>query len=83
MSVLWRHAAGCAPSCGSPTGWPRLTALLLSRAPRPAAAGHSELQFYLSLFNMQLPIESQYVQTVPDNLNAGVQAGQGQIWDVL
>ncbi len=35
-------------------------------------AGHSELQFYLSLFNMQLPIESQYVQTVPDNLNAEV-----------
>lgn len=35
-------------------------------------AGHSELQFYLSLFNMQLPIESQYVQTIPDNLNAEV-----------
>jgi hypothetical protein len=29
---------------------------------QPLAAGHSELQFYLSLFNMQLPIESQYVQ---------------------
>ncbi|KAL4451451.1 hypothetical protein ABPG75_007113 [Micractinium tetrahymenae] len=39
---------------------------------------HSELQFYLSLFNMQLPIESQYVQTVPDNLNAEVVLGTVQ-----
>lgn len=39
---------------------------------------HSELQFYLSLFNMQLPIESQYVQTVPDNLNAEIVLGTVQ-----
>lgn len=49
--------------------------------PRPAPPGfpaaHSELQFYLSLFNMQLPIESQYVRTIADNLNAEVhKAGQ-------
>ncbi|PSC69011.1 U5 small nuclear ribonucleo 200 kDa helicase-like [Micractinium conductrix] len=36
---------------------------------------HSELQFYLSLFNMQLPIESQYVRTIADNLNAEVVLG--------
>ncbi len=41
-------------------------------------AAHSELQFYLSLFNMQLPIESQYVQTVPDNLNAEIVLGTVQ-----
>ena len=38
-------------------------------------AGHSELRFYLSLFNMQLPIESQYIGTVPDNLNAEIVLG--------
>lgn len=38
-------------------------------------AGHSELQYYLSLLNEQLPIESQYVGTIPDNLNAEVCLG--------
>ena len=38
-------------------------------------AGHSELQFYLSLFNAQLPIESQYVKSIPDNLNAEIVLG--------
>lgn len=32
----------------------------------------SQLQFYLSLFNMQLPIESQYVGSLADNLNAEI-----------
>jgi pre-mRNA-splicing helicase BRR2 len=41
-------------------------------------AGHSELQFYLSLFNAQLPIESQYVGTIPDNLNAEIVLGTVQ-----
>lgn len=41
-------------------------------------AGHQELQFYLSLFNQQLPIESQYVRTIPDNLNAEVVLGTVQ-----
>ena len=39
---------------------------------------HSELQFYLSLFNAQLPIESQYVGTIPDNLNAEIVLGTVQ-----
>ena len=43
-----------------------------------AAAGHSELQFYLSLFNAQLPIESQYVNTIADNLNAEIVLGSVQ-----
>lgn len=42
------------------------------------SAGHSELQFYLSLFNAQLPIESQYVNTIPDNLNAEIVLGSVQ-----
>lgn len=42
-------------------------------------AGHSELQFYLSLLNTQLPIESQYIGTVPDNLNAEVVLGTVRI----
>ena len=41
-------------------------------------AGHSELQFYLSLFNAQLPIESQYVNTIADNLNAEIVLGSVQ-----
>ena len=44
----------------------------------PTAAGHSELQFYLSLFNAQLPIESQYVNTIADNLNAEIVLGSVQ-----
>lgn len=45
---------------------------------RLAFAGHSELQFYLSLFNAQLPIESQYVATIADNLNAEIVLGTVQ-----
>ena len=45
---------------------------------RATRAGHSELQFYLSLFNAQLPIESQYVGTIPDNLNAEIVLGTVQ-----
>ena len=43
-----------------------------------AAAGSTELHYYLSLLNQQLPIESQYVGTVPDNLNAEVVLGSVQ-----
>ena len=39
---------------------------------------HSELQFYLSLFNMQLPVESQLVGTLANNLNAEVVLGTVQ-----
>ena len=40
--------------------------------------GSHELQFYLSLFNTQLPIESQYVKVLPDNLNAEIVLGSVQ-----
>ncbi len=52
-----------------------------SRSPDSAVplAGHQELQFYLSLFNQQLPIESQYVKTIPDNLNAEIVLGTVQV----
>ena len=36
---------------------------------------HSELQYYLSLLNQQLPIESQFVGKLADNLNAEVVLG--------
>lgn len=32
----------------------------------------------MSLFNQQLPIESQYVRTIPDNLNAEIVLGTVQ-----
>ena len=41
-------------------------------------AGHQELQFYLSLFNQQLPVESQYVGALPDALNAEIVLGTVQ-----
>lgn len=50
----------------------------LASLPAYCCAGHQELQFYLSLFNMQLPIESQFVQTIPDNLNAEIVLGTVQ-----
>ena len=37
---------------------------------------HSELQFYLSLNNQQLPIESQMINTLPDMLNAEIVLGE-------
>lgn len=36
---------------------------------------HSELQYYLSLMNQQLPIESQFIKKLPDMLNAEVVMG--------
>ena len=42
--------------------------------------GAAELQFYLSLFNSQLPIESQYIKTLADNLNAEIVLGTVQVW---
>jgi pre-mRNA-splicing helicase BRR2 len=44
--------------------------------------GHTELQFYLSLFNVQLPIESQYIATIADNLNAEIVLGTVQVRDM-
>ena len=39
---------------------------------------HSELQYYLSLLNQQLPIESQFVNNLADALNAEVVLGTVQ-----
>jgi pre-mRNA-splicing helicase BRR2 len=39
---------------------------------------HSELQFYLSLMNQQLPIESQFIKKLPDMLNAEIVLGNIQ-----
>ncbi|KAJ3030892.1 UNVERIFIED_CONTAM: DEIH-box ATPase [Siphonaria sp. JEL0065] len=36
---------------------------------------HTELQYYLSLLNVQLPIESQFVSRLADNLNAEIVLG--------
>ena len=33
---------------------------------------HNELQYYLSLMNQQLPVESQFVSKLADNLNAEI-----------
>ena len=52
---------------------------MLGRAGRPQfdtygegviITNHAELQYYLSLLNQQLPIESQFVPKLADNLNA-------------
>jgi pre-mRNA-splicing helicase BRR2 len=36
---------------------------------------HQEIQFYLSLLNVALPIESQMIASLPDSLNAEIVAG--------
>ncbi|KZV62423.1 Sec63-domain-containing protein [Peniophora sp. CONT] len=57
---------------------------MLGRAGRPQydtfgegiiITNHGELQYYLSLLNQQLPIESQFVSRLADNLNAEVVLG--------
>nr|KAG5691791.1 hypothetical protein BaRGS_003187 [Batillaria attramentaria] len=71
--------------------WVELSALdvmqMLGRAGRPQydtkgegimITNHSELQYYLSLMNQQLPIESQFISKLPDNLNAEVVLGTVQ-----
>lgn len=68
--------------------WTELSPLdvmqMLGRAGRPAydtsgegivITTHQELQFYLSLLNHQLPIESQFVSRLPDQLNAEIVLG--------
>ena len=60
---------------------------MLGRAGRPQydtkgegimLTNHSELQYYLSLMNQQLPIESQFISKLADNLNAEVVLGTVQ-----
>jgi pre-mRNA-splicing helicase BRR2 len=64
-------------------GWDELSPMdvmqMMGRAGRPQfdthgegiiITQHSELQFYLSLFNQQLPVESQLVSRLADALNA-------------
>ncbi|XP_069475191.1 U5 small nuclear ribonucleoprotein 200 kDa helicase [Ambystoma mexicanum] len=71
--------------------WTELGALdilqMLGRAGRPQydtkgegilITSHGELQYYLSLLNQQLPIESQVVCRLPDMLNAEVVLGNVQ-----
>eukprot|EP00698_Gefionella_okellyi_P015841 TRINITY_DN4494_c0_g1_i1.p1 TRINITY_DN4494_c0_g1~~TRINITY_DN4494_c0_g1_i1.p1 ORF type:complete len:2123 (+),score=500.62 TRINITY_DN4494_c0_g1_i1:747-6371(+) len=68
--------------------WAELSSMdimqMLGRAGRPAydkegegivITSHQELQFYLSLLNQQLPIESQFVSKLADNLNAEIVLG--------
>eukprot|EP00055_Hartaetosiga_balthica_P018407 m.134146 g.134146 ORF g.134146 m.134146 type:complete len:2176 (-) comp9519_c1_seq1:89-6616(-) len=72
-------------------GWTELSFLdvlqMLGRAGRPQyqengvgilITSHNELQFYLSLLNESLPVESQFIKKLADNLNAEVVAGTVQ-----
>lgn len=71
--------------------WTELSPLdimqMLGRAGRPQydsygegiiITGHSELRYYLSLMNQQLPIESQFVSKLADQLNAEIVLGTVQ-----
>lgn len=71
--------------------WVELSALdvmqMLGRGGRPQydtkgegimITNHGELQYYLSLMNQQLPIESQFISKLADNLNAEVVLGTVQ-----
>jgi len=71
--------------------WVELGALdvlqMMGRAGRPQydtkgegvlITAHSELQYYLSLLNQQLPVESQMISRLPDTINAEVVLGNIQ-----
>lgn len=71
--------------------WTELSPLdvmqMLGRAGRPQfdtqgegiiITGHSELKYYLSLMNQQLPIESQFISKLADQLNAEIVLGSVQ-----
>ncbi|KAL7572112.1 hypothetical protein ACA910_001749 [Epithemia clementina (nom. ined.)] len=71
--------------------WAELSPLdvlqMLGRAGRPQydiegegiiLTQHSELQYYLSLTNLQLPVESQMIQSLPDHMNAEIALGSIQ-----
>ncbi|GAB2210389.1 hypothetical protein Droror1_Dr00015655 [Drosera rotundifolia] len=71
--------------------WTELSPLdvmqMLGRAGRPQydtygegiiITSHSELQYYLSLMNQQLPIESQFISKLADQLNAEIVLGTVQ-----
>ncbi|XP_070055782.1 DExH-box ATP-dependent RNA helicase DExH12-like [Nicotiana tomentosiformis] len=71
--------------------WTELSPLdvmqMLGRAGRPQydtygegiiITGHSELKYYLSLMNEQLPIESQFISKLADQLNAEIVLGTVQ-----
>lgn len=71
--------------------WIELDALdvlqMLGRAGRPQydtkglgilITSHQELQFYLSVLNQQLPVESQFISKLVDNLNAEIVCGTVQ-----
>merc|ERR1719174_956436 len=72
-------------------GWHELSGLdmmqMMGRAGRPQydtkghgiiITQHADLQYYLSLNNMQLPIESQLLSLLPDMLNAELVLGSIQ-----
>lgn len=67
--------------------WAAVSDQMLGRAGRPQydtkgegilITSHGELQYYLSLLNQQLPIESQMVSKLPDMLNAEIVLGNVQ-----
>ncbi|XP_028391652.1 U5 small nuclear ribonucleoprotein 200 kDa helicase-like [Dendronephthya gigantea] len=71
--------------------WVELGALdvlqMLGRAGRPQydskgegilITSHSELQYYLSLMNQQLPVESHFIEKIADSLNAEIVLGTVQ-----
>ena len=71
--------------------WTELSPLdvmqMLGRAGRPQydtegegiiMTAHSELQYYLSLTNIQLPVESHMIKALPDHLNAEIVLGTVQ-----
>ena len=47
----------------------------MTRKAKESLLLQNELQFYLSLLNEQLPIESQYISKIVDHLNAEIVSG--------
>ncbi|CAM8964887.1 unnamed protein product [Rhodiola kirilowii] len=76
------------PEKGAWTGLSHMDVLqMLGRTARPKLhtqgeciiiTGHSELMYYLALMNQQLPIESQFISKLADQLNAEIVLGSVQ-----
>lgn len=66
-------------TCGSDSHFVRMVLIVFAQFDQEGEGiiitSHKELHYYLSLLNEQLPVESQYISRLPDNLNAEIVMG--------
>ena len=75
--IITQHSGACVRGWGWLAGW-RCVYLCGGLTTHAHTYAQTELQYYLSLMNRQLPVESQYVKKLVDNLNAEIVLGSVQ-----